>query len=143
MKETLTAHRRRVPGVRVFVVAAIAAAVVASAIPALRSSNALGATAACTPEAAWPANNASLESQVVALVNQRRASLGLAALAVDATLSDAAVWKARHMAQYQYFGHDDPAPPAGRTRVHAQPGVRVLLERGLGREHRLRPGLSG
>ncbi len=36
-------------------------------------------------------------------------------LAVDATLSDAAVWKARHMAQYQYFAHDDPAPPVART----------------------------
>ena len=34
---------------------------------------------------------------------------------VDATLSDAATWKARHMAQYGYFAHDDPAPPVARS----------------------------
>ena len=77
LTDSLTAHRRRVPGVRVFVAAAIAAAVVAAAVPALRSSSALGATAACTPGAAWPGTNASLAQQVVALVNQHRASLGL------------------------------------------------------------------
>jgi len=111
----LTAHRRRVPGVRVFVAAAIAAAVVVSAVPALRSSSsALGATASCTPGATWPAANASYAQQVVTLVNQHRASLGLGALSVDASLSDSAVWKARHMANYGYFAHDDPAPPIAR-----------------------------
>ena len=114
MTETLTANRRRVPGVRVFVAAAIAAAVVAAAVPALRSSSALGATASCTPEATWPGANASYAQQVVALVNQYRASLGLGALSVDASLSDSAVWKASHMANYGYFAHDDPAPPIAR-----------------------------
>ena len=52
--------------------------------------------------------------QVVALVNQYRASLGLAGLTNDATLSDSAAWKASHMATYGYFAHDDPAPPVAR-----------------------------
>ena len=114
MTETLTANRRRVPGVRVFVAAAIAAAVVAAAVPALRSPSALGATASCTPGATWPGTNASYAQQVVTLVNQHRASLGLGALSVDGSLSDSAVWKARHMANYGYFAHNDPAPPIAR-----------------------------
>jgi uncharacterized protein YkwD len=96
------------------VAAAIAVAVVAAAAPELRSPPALGATAACTPGATWPASNASFASQVVTLVNQHRASLGLGALAVDAALTDSAVWKARHMANYGYFDHSDPAPPVAR-----------------------------
>ena len=114
MTDSLTAHRRRVPGVRVIVAAAIAVAVIAAAAPALRSPRALGATPSCTPGATWPAPNASFASQVVALVNQHRASLGLGALAVDAALTDSAVWKARHMANYAYFDHNDPAPPVAR-----------------------------
>jgi uncharacterized protein YkwD len=114
LTQSLTAHRRRVPGVRVFVAAAIAVGVVAAAVPALRASRALGATAACTP-GPWPAANASLAQQVADLTNQHRASLGLVALSFDTTLSDSAVWKARHMAQYGYFGHDDPAPPVARS----------------------------
>jgi uncharacterized protein YkwD len=111
--QTLTAHRRRVPGVRVLLAAALVVGIAAGAAPALRSSPALGATAACTP-GAWPAANAALAQQVVALTNQRRASLGLAQLSLDSSLTDAAVWKARHMAQYNYFAHDDPAPPVAR-----------------------------
>jgi uncharacterized protein YkwD len=115
LTDSLTAHRRRVPGVRVIVIAAIAATVLAAAaVPALRSTRAFGATASCTPGAGWPASNASLAAQVVALVNQHRASLGLAGLTSDATLSDSAAWKAGHMANYGYFAHDDPAPPVAR-----------------------------
>jgi uncharacterized protein YkwD len=114
LTDSLTAHRRRVPGVRVIVAAAVAAAVLAAAVPALRSSSALGSTAACTPGSTWPASNASLAAQVVALVNQHRASLGLAGLTNDATLSDSAAWKASHMANYGYVAHDDPAPPVAR-----------------------------
>ena len=110
MNDSLTAYRRRVPGVRVLVVAAIAAAVFAAASPALRESRALGATAACTPDAAWPGTNATLAQQVVDLENARRAGLGLALLTVDATLTDAAAWKASFMAQTGVFGHDDQAP---------------------------------
>jgi uncharacterized protein YkwD len=114
MTQSPTAHRRRVPMARVLVAIALAAAVCALAQPALRSSPALGATAACTP-GAWPAADASLAAEVVAQVNEYRAGLGLATLTVDATLSDAATWKARHMAQYGYFAHDDPAPPIARS----------------------------
>ena len=114
MTQSLTAHRRRVPGVRVFVAAALVVGIAAAAVPALRSSSALGATPACTP-GAWPAANASLAQQVLDLTNQRRASLGVAPLAIDSALTDAAVWKARHLAQYGYFAHDDPAPPVART----------------------------
>jgi uncharacterized protein YkwD len=107
-------NRRRVPSARVLVAIVLATVACTAAQPLLRSSQALGATASCTP-GAWPAADASLASQVVAQVNQYRAGLGLAQLTVDATLSDAATWKARHMAQYGYFAHDDPAPPVART----------------------------
>ena len=110
MKHSPTAHRRGAPGVRVLVAVAIAAAVLAPALPALRESRALGATAACTPDPAWPAASSALAQQVVDLENARRASLGLALLTVDMTLSDAAAWKARYMAQTGTFGHDDPPP---------------------------------
>ena len=118
MTDSLTAYRRRVPTVRVFVAAAIAAGLIAAAVPALKgSSPALGATPSCTPAATWPGTNASFAQQVVDLTNQYRASLnrGLPMLAVDATLTDAAVWKSRHMAAYGYFAHNDPAPPVART----------------------------
>jgi hypothetical protein len=53
----------------------------------------------------------------VTLVNQHRASMGLVALTVNATLTDSAVWKSRHMAAYGYFAHDDPAPPVARDAI--------------------------
>jgi uncharacterized protein YkwD len=111
---SLTAHRRRVPRVRVLVAAAIAVAVLAAAMPAMRDSRALGATAACTSDSSWPAANASFAQQVVDLVNAHRAALGLVTLSTDPALTDSAVWKARHMAQYLYFTHEDPAPPVAR-----------------------------
>jgi uncharacterized protein YkwD len=114
MTQSPIEQRRRVPLARVLVAVVLAAVVCAIAQPALRSSPALGATAACTP-GAWPAADDGLAAQVVAQVNQYRAGLGLATLTVDATLSDAATWKARHMAQYGYFAHDDPAPPVARS----------------------------
>ncbi|MFN2471709.1 MAG: CAP domain-containing protein [Gaiellaceae bacterium] len=69
----------------------------------------------CNPNAVWPANRQDYADQVVQLVNQHRATLGLSALKVSPTLTGAAVWKARHMAQYGYMQHDDPAPPVART----------------------------
>ncbi len=73
------------------------------------------ATAACTPDAGWGTNRADYAQQVVALVNQHRAGLGLTPLRTSAALQDAAVWKSRHMAAYGYMTHDDPAPPVART----------------------------
>jgi hypothetical protein len=51
----------------------------------------------------------------VVLVNEHRTALGLAPLATSPTLTAAATWKARHLARYGYFTHDDPAPPVART----------------------------
>jgi uncharacterized protein YkwD len=84
-------------------------AVVAVAPPAA------SATGNCTPDAGWPAARPDLAAQVVGLVNDHRAQLGLGRLAVSPTLTAAATWKARHMAAYSYLSHDDPAPPGVRT----------------------------
>ena len=69
----------------------------------------------CTPGAAFRPANAALAGEVIQLVNQHRATLGLHALKVSPSLSASAVWKARHMATYSYMAHDDPAPPVART----------------------------
>jgi uncharacterized protein YkwD len=69
----------------------------------------------CTPEATWGTVNSSYASQVVTLVNNHRTAMGLNALKVSPTLTNAAVWKSRHMAYYGYMQHDDPAPPIART----------------------------
>ena len=47
-------------------------------------------------------------SDVLALTNAHRLTLGLAPLAPSATLNKAAEWKAAHMANFGYFSHDDP-----------------------------------
>jgi uncharacterized protein YkwD len=69
----------------------------------------------CTAGAGWGTVRSDLAAQVVGLVNQHRAGLGLGGLTESATLRAAAVWKAQHMAFYGYFSHDDPAPPVQRT----------------------------
>ena len=69
----------------------------------------------CTPASSWPANNGSLDSQVMSLINQHRASLGLGQLVTSPTLTASAVWKARQMAQYGVFSHDDVSPPVTRS----------------------------
>jgi uncharacterized protein YkwD len=69
----------------------------------------------CTPGADWGTLNGTYADQVLALVNQRRAALGLTALVVSPTLTKSASWKSLHMARYAYMTHDDPAPPVART----------------------------
>lgn len=69
----------------------------------------------CAPGTGWGTVRGDLAAQVVGLVNQHRAGLGLGGLAESATLRAAAVWKAQHMAFHGYFSHDDPAPPVGRS----------------------------
>jgi uncharacterized protein YkwD len=76
---------------------------------------AASATGDCAPAASWPAANGSLASQVLTLINQHRAAMGLGQLVSSPSLSASAVWKARHMAAYNYMAHDDPAPPAARS----------------------------
>jgi uncharacterized protein YkwD len=63
----------------------------------------------------WPAAFPQVAADVVARVNAHRAGRGLAPLAVSPTLTAAAEWKARHMAQYGYMEHNDPAPPVQRS----------------------------
>lgn len=75
----------------------------------------------CTPGANWGTVREDLATQVVQLVNQHRASLGLAQLVVTTPLTSSAIWKSRHMAYYRYMQHNDPAPPVART-----PGDRLL-----------------
>jgi hypothetical protein len=52
---------------------------------------------------------------VLTLINQHRAAMGLGQLVISPSLSASAVWKARHMAAYNYMAHDDPAPPVARS----------------------------
>jgi uncharacterized protein YkwD len=69
----------------------------------------------CQASADWPASSPATAADVVARVNGHRGDRGLTPLAVSPTLTAAAEWKARHMAQYGYMEHDDPAPPLQRT----------------------------
>lgn len=86
----------------------VAAALVAPARPA-------AAAGSCQPDPAWGEPRTVWAAEVLALTNAHRASLGLGALAPSASLTDAATWKAAHMAGFDYMTHDDPAPPVGRT----------------------------
>ena len=72
-------------------------------------------TGDCTPVSSWPANNDGASAQVMSLINQHRAALGLGQLASSPSLSASAVWKARQMAATGAFGHDDVAPPVTRS----------------------------
>jgi uncharacterized protein YkwD len=91
--------------VRIAAVLAVAAALVAPAGHA---------GGGCSPASDWPAANSGYAAEVVALVNDHRASLGLGSLQISSSLTAAAVWKAQHMAEYLYMQHDDPAPPVAR-----------------------------
>ena len=75
-----------------------------SAVVALPST----ATAAtCSYGAGWGTPNASEAAQVVSLVNQHRAGLGLTQLGTASVLARAAEWKSGHMAARGYFSHED------------------------------------
>ena len=55
------------------------------------------------------------ESQLITLTNQARASAGLGALKVDATLRSIARWRSKDMAVRNYFDHAIPNPPGGKV----------------------------
>lgn len=75
-----------------------------SAIVALPST----ATAAtCSYGSGWGAPNSAEAAQVVSLVNQHRAGLGLTQLGTASVLARAAEWKSGHMAARGYFSHED------------------------------------
>jgi uncharacterized protein YkwD len=69
----------------------------------------------CTPASSWPVARGDLASQAIQLVNAHRTARGLPPLTVSARLTAAAEWKARHMANYGYLAHHDPAPPVARS----------------------------
>jgi uncharacterized protein YkwD len=69
----------------------------------------------CTPLSNWGTPRQDLVQAVLNLVNQNRAASGLGPLKLSPTLTNAALWKSRHMAYFQYMQHDDPAPPVART----------------------------
>jgi uncharacterized protein YkwD len=69
----------------------------------------------CLTGSDWGTPRQSLAPAVLSLVNAHRSALGLSQLRSSPTLTSSALWKARHMAKYGYFAHDDPAPPVART----------------------------
>ena len=69
----------------------------------------------CLSGSDWGTPRQSLAPAVLSLVNAHRSALGLSQLRSSPTLTSSALWKARHMAKYGYFAHDDPAPPVART----------------------------
>jgi hypothetical protein len=98
---------------RSHVAALVVTALLAAVVPARAAAAPVGD---CRPGAGWAAPVVEPAARVVDLVNQHRAGLGLAPLAVSPTLSAAAVWKARHMATYRYRDRAPRRPPAiGRT----------------------------
>jgi uncharacterized protein YkwD len=102
---------------RALALAAVIAAVAVAAPAVVPGSPAVAGAVVgdCTPGNDWGTLRPDLATQVVQLVNQHRASRGLAQLTVTPPLANAAVWKSRHMARYQYMQHADPAPPVARS----------------------------
>jgi len=68
----------------------------------------------CVPGSDWGTLRQDLTQRVIDLVNQHRAARGLVQLQVSVPLTNSAIWKSRHMARYEYMGHNDPAPPVAR-----------------------------
>src|SRR5687768_374805 len=69
----------------------------------------------CEVDPSWATMKSAWASEVVALTNAHRATLGLQPLTPSRALTDAAEWKAAHMANYGYMSHEDPAPPVDRS----------------------------
>jgi uncharacterized protein YkwD len=107
----LRSSPRGILAAAVFLIAIFAAVVAAATSPP----NAAAVVGNCTPGSDWGTSRPDLASDVVTRINAHRTSMGLVALKVSPTLTNAAVWKARHMARYSYMTHDDPAPPIART----------------------------
>jgi uncharacterized protein YkwD len=72
------------------------------------------AVGTCVAGANWGIRRDGLAHRVVRLVNDHRERSGLHRLRTLPSLTRSAIWKARHMARYYYFGHLDPAPPLTR-----------------------------
>lgn len=89
-------------------------AVLPSSVPGT-AAPARAAVGDCTPGSDWGTLRQDLTARVLELVNQHRAARGLTQLSVSTTLTNAAIWKSRHMAKYVYMAHADPAPPVARS----------------------------
>ncbi len=96
-------------------VAAVAAVSLLAGCSGPRSAPRAFEEAKCTPDVAWPALDQALSDEILRLTNEHRRSIGAGPLAIDPSLQRAAVWKARHMAQFKYMKHEDPAPPLARS----------------------------
>lgn len=69
----------------------------------------------CTAEVTWPAVDGAMGEELLRLTNEHRQSIGMIPFTIDPDLQRAAEWKVRHMAEYGYLAHSDPAPPFDRT----------------------------
>ena len=96
------------------VVAALAAVAIPGSAQAAATAPTRAAISNCTPGPGWGTLRPDLASAALDLINAHRASMGLGALTTSPTLTASADWKSLHMAEYQYFGHSDPAPPVTR-----------------------------
>lgn len=83
-------------------------------VPAVKERLTSAALGLIPADAGWPVADRELALMVHGLVNAHRQSLGLQPVVRIGSLTAAAEWKARHMAQYAYMAHDDPAPPVAR-----------------------------
>ena len=95
-------------GFAIACVALLAATAAIAAHPAAAVTN-------CTASPSWGTNRGDLALQVVDLINQYRAGIGLSKLSASPPLTASSEWKSLHMASYGYFDHNDPAPPTSRT----------------------------
>lgn len=78
-----------------------------------------GLVALSAPTAALAWTNYSFsstdENLTITLINQARASAGLAALKVDTELTSVARWRSKDMWDRNYFSHTIPSPPGGNV----------------------------
>ena len=108
-----TANRVSGPRRRAVTLLLTASVLVGSSVLAAAPAQAAGL--GCEVDSGWATMNDAWATEVIALTNAHRATLGLAPLVQSRSLTEAAEWKAAHMANFGYMAHDDPAPPVGRT----------------------------
>jgi uncharacterized protein YkwD len=106
---------RIVPGPRAIVRGRRHVAAIVAAAFAITS---VGILAAPRPAYAWSSGTFSSASEklLVSLTNRSRASAGLKALKVDATLTSIARWRSKDMIVRNYFSHN--IPPSGYNVFH-------------------------
>src|SRR4029077_17487711 len=106
LTHTVSPRFRQPSWLLVVLAACVAGSIAGSAGHAFRAAEAVGD---CTTGSDWGTPKQDLAPAVRTLVTPHRSSRGLWHLRISPPLTNAALWKARHMAKYGYFGHDDPA----------------------------------